>query len=92
MKFVREPVEDPEYKKLFDINEKYYKESSFLRSIRVNYARFGSLSQKQIDVFKKVASELKSGKTGERREKKTRKKRERKFDFVVESSLEKKED
>lgn len=60
MRQIDKPIEDAAFKKLFDIDQKLYESSSFLRSIKSNYLRFGSLSEKQIEVFKKVAAELKS--------------------------------
>ncbi len=53
-------VSDPKMKRMFSIPEKYYKENSFLRSIKINYLKFGSLSEKQIDAFKKTVKEMKS--------------------------------
>lgn len=50
-------VTDPEFKKLFDIDPRLYEESYFLRDIKAKYLRFGQLSEKQIEVFKKVADE-----------------------------------
>ena len=61
MKQINQPIQDETFKKLFDIDQKLYEESSFLRSIKSNYLRFGSLSEKQIEVFKKVVTELKRG-------------------------------
>ena len=61
MKQINQPITDETFRKLFDIDQKLYEESSFLRSIKSNYLRFGSLSDKQVEVFKKVAAELKSG-------------------------------
>ena len=61
MKQINQPIQDVTFKKLFDIDQKLYEESAFLRSIKSNYLRFGSLSEKQIEVFKKVVAELKSG-------------------------------
>ena len=52
-------ITDPEMKKMFDIPEEYYKNNSFLRSIKKNYLRFGNLTEKQIQVFKKVVEDLK---------------------------------
>jgi len=52
-------IEDPELKKLLDIPEKYYDESMFLRNIKINCLKFGSLSEKQIEAFKKVVEDLK---------------------------------
>jgi len=53
-----QPVNDPEMKALFDIPEELYKNSAFLRDIKSKYLRFGSLSDKQIETFKKVVTEL----------------------------------
>ena len=61
MKQINQPITDETFRKLFDIDQKLYEESSFLRSIKSNYLRFGSLSDKQVEVFKKVVAELKGG-------------------------------
>ncbi|MCG2717850.1 MAG: hypothetical protein L6408_03315 [Nanoarchaeota archaeon] len=53
-------IKDPKMKKMFDIPEEFYKESAFLRSIKINYIRYGELSTAQIDTFKKVVKELKA--------------------------------
>ncbi len=58
MKQINQPITDEKFRKLFDIDNKLYEESSFLRSIKSNYLRFGSLSEKQVETFKRVASEL----------------------------------
>ena len=58
MKQISQPIEDEKFRKLFDIDQKLYEQSSFLRSIKSNYVRFKSLSEKQIEAFKKVAEEL----------------------------------
>ncbi|MBI2580538.1 hypothetical protein HYV85_01890 [Candidatus Woesearchaeota archaeon] len=58
MKQINQPITDEKFRKMFDIDQKLYEESSFLRSIKSNYLRFGSLSEKQIDTFKRVAAEL----------------------------------
>lgn len=52
-------IADPEMKKLFDIPPEFYKESTFLRSIKINYLRFGSLSERQIEAFKDAVDRLK---------------------------------
>lgn len=54
------PIKDPEMKELFDIPEEFYKESLFLRDIKMNYLRFDKLSEKQIEAFKKTVEQLKS--------------------------------
>ncbi|MBI3037206.1 hypothetical protein HYY73_05675 [Candidatus Woesearchaeota archaeon] len=58
MKQISQPIEDEKFKAMFDIDQKLYEQSSFLRSIKYNYLRFGSLSEKQIDTFKRVSEEL----------------------------------
>lgn len=51
-------IKDPKMKKFFDIPEELYKKSSFLRSIKSNYLRFGQLSEKQIVAFKSTVEKL----------------------------------
>ena len=58
MKQINQPIEDKKFKVMFDIDQKLYEQSSFLRSIKSNYLRFGSLSEKQVETFKRVAAEL----------------------------------
>jgi len=52
-------ITDEKMKKFFSIPEELYKENSFLRSIKINYLRYGNLTEKQIDAFKKVVKDLK---------------------------------
>ena len=59
-----QPIDDPEMKKLFDIPELFYRNNSFLCELKSKYIRFGSLSEKQIEVFKKIVKELEE-ETGE---------------------------
>ena len=54
-------IKDKDIAKLFDIPKKYYVENSFLRNIKSSYLRFDSLSEKQIETFKKVVKEIKEG-------------------------------
>lgn len=56
-------ITDPEMKKMFDIPEMFYRENAFLRNIKKNYLKFGKLSEKQIEVFKKVAEDMKKCQT-----------------------------
>ncbi len=58
MREISKPIEDEKFRKMFDIDQKLYEQSSFLRSIKSNYLRFGSLSEKQVETFKRVAAEL----------------------------------
>ncbi len=58
-------IKDKKMKKLFDIPEEFYKENSFLRNIKINYLKFGELSDKQIEVFKKVVEDMKNPKPSE---------------------------
>lgn len=55
-------VKDPEMKKLFNIPEKYYRENAFLRNIKINYLRYGRLTEKQILAFKKTVKNVKKEK------------------------------
>jgi hypothetical protein len=70
IKQINQPIDDPEYKKFFDLPLELYERSSFLRSIKQSYLRFGSLTDKQKEAFVKVAEELKHGKKEEIKEKK----------------------
>jgi hypothetical protein len=45
--------------RFFKIPHEFYVESSFLRSIKSQYLRFGSLTPNQRDAFKKVVAEMK---------------------------------
>jgi ribosomal protein S27AE len=55
-------IEDPVFKKLFDIPEEFYKENAFLRDIKKGYLKWGKLSEKQIDAFKKSVDRMKTDK------------------------------
>jgi hypothetical protein len=52
-------ITDPAMKKMFDIPEEFYKENSFLRNIKLNYLRYGRLTDPQIDAFKKTIARMK---------------------------------
>ena len=52
-------VTDPKMKKLFNVPEEFYKKNAFLRNIKIAYNRYGSLSEKQIEAFKRTVKELK---------------------------------
>lgn len=52
-------IKDPKMKKFFDIPEEYYKEDLFLRNIKLYYLKFGELSEKQIEAFKKTVEKFK---------------------------------
>ena len=53
-------IKDPEMKKMFDVPEIFYRENSFLRNIKKYYLKFDKLSEKQIEIFKKVAEDMKN--------------------------------
>jgi DNA-directed RNA polymerase subunit RPC12/RpoP len=57
-------VEDPKMKKLFNIPDDFYTESAFLRSIKINYLRYGDLSGDQIRAFKSVVQSFKDARAG----------------------------
>ncbi len=55
---LQKEIKDPKMKKMFDIPEELYKKSGFLRSIKSNYLRYGKLTDKQIEFFKKTVKEM----------------------------------
>ncbi len=59
---LHQEIKSPKMKQMFDIPEELYKESLFLRSIKINYLKFGKLSEKQIEWFKRVVDEMKKPK------------------------------
>ena len=56
-------IKDPKMKKLFTIPENCYKENLFLRSIKLNYLKYGALTDKQIEAFKKTVERMKESET-----------------------------
>jgi len=69
MKVVQLKVEDEEYVKLFDLPLDWYRENSFLRSVRYQYGRFGGVTDKQVEAFKKTVKEMKKEKNKKRKKK-----------------------
>jgi hypothetical protein len=59
---INQPIENEKFRKLFNIDQKLYEDSSFLRDIKSKYIRFKSISAKQIAAFKEVVEELKNPK------------------------------
>ena len=55
-------IENPAYKKLFNIPEEYYKDNAFLRSIKINYLKYKNLTEPQISAFEKVVKKMKEEK------------------------------
>ena len=53
-------IKDPKMKKMFDIPEEFYKENSFLRDIKIKYLKWGELTERQIEAFKKVVKDMKN--------------------------------
>jgi hypothetical protein len=51
------PITDPAMQELFGIDERLYERNAFLADIKAKYVRFGSLSERQIEVFRRVAKE-----------------------------------
>jgi len=49
-------------KRMFKLPEEFYKNNSFLRDIKIKYIKFGGLTEKQIDAFKKTVKQLKEEK------------------------------
>ena len=52
-------IKDPKMRKMFDIPEDFYKKNIFLRNIKINYLKYGELTEKQIDAFKKTVEKMK---------------------------------
>ena len=52
-------IKDSKMKKLLNVPEEYYKENPFLRNIKINYLKYGSLTDKQIEAFKKAVKRIK---------------------------------
>ncbi len=67
MKEIDRPIKDPKMKKMFSIPKEMYEQYGFLRSIKANYLRYGNLTEKQVEVFKKVVKEAKAKKKTEQR-------------------------
>jgi hypothetical protein len=65
MKQINQEIEDPKMKKFFDHPKSLYEKSSFLRNIKQAYIRFGNLSEKQVEAFKKTVKDLKNPKKEE---------------------------
>lgn len=61
-KYLEGEIKSEKMKALFDIPEEYYKDNLFLRNIKIYYLRFGKLSEKQINAFKKTIESYKSKK------------------------------
>jgi len=59
MKQVVRPIEDKAFKKFFDLPLKMYEENSFLRSVRYQFGRWGSITENQEKAFKKAVKEIK---------------------------------
>ncbi|MFH1072454.1 MAG: hypothetical protein V1743_03420 [Nanoarchaeota archaeon] len=54
---INKPITNPVFKKMFDIDKEFYMKYSFLRNIKDQYLRYGKLSEKQIEIFKKVVAD-----------------------------------
>ncbi|MBS3110370.1 hypothetical protein J4227_07620 [Candidatus Woesearchaeota archaeon] len=54
-------IKDAKMRKMFEIPEQFYRDNAFLRSIKINYIKFGKLSPLQIDMFKKSVEKMKTG-------------------------------
>jgi len=59
---LHKPVKDAKMRELFAIDKEFYEQSAFLKSIRLNYSIYGSLTERQVEYFKKVSEELKDEK------------------------------
>lgn len=59
---LNQKIKDSAIKKLFGIPEEYYKENSFLRNIKIAYLRYGELTERQLEAFKKTVKKMKDKK------------------------------
>lgn len=55
-------VKDPEMKRMFAIPEEFYRDNAFLRDIKVKYLRYGSLSERQVEAFRKCVAGMRKAK------------------------------
>ncbi|MBU1975898.1 MAG: hypothetical protein KKG59_05840 [Nanoarchaeota archaeon] len=55
-------IKDPKFKRLLNIPEEFYRENAFLRDIKIGYLRWGKLSDKQIEAFRKSVKKMKEEK------------------------------
>ncbi|MBI2572946.1 hypothetical protein HYV86_03750 [Candidatus Woesearchaeota archaeon] len=62
MKRINQEIEDPVFKKFFDIPADFYEKSQFLRNIKEAYIRFGSLTENQRNAFLKAVEDMKKPK------------------------------
>lgn len=60
---LHQEIKDQKMKKFFNIPEEFYKENAFLRSIKANYLRYGRLSERQIETFKKAVEKMRKSTT-----------------------------
>jgi hypothetical protein len=51
-------IKDPQMKKMFDIPAQFYKDSMFLRDIKIKYLQYENLSERQVEAFKKSVLKL----------------------------------
>ena len=63
-------IKDKKMKAFFTIPEDFYKENSFLRNIKVAYLRYGKLTEKQSEAFKKTVDRMKGEKKAKPKEEK----------------------
>ena len=59
---LNQEIKDPKMKKMFKIPEDFYKQNSFLRSIKINCIRYDSLSERQVEAFKDTVKKMKKEK------------------------------
>lgn len=64
------PIEDEVMRNFFDIPQEFYFNNNFLRNIKANYFRYGSLTDKQKEAFKKVVGQMEDERAGVLPEKK----------------------
>lgn len=60
-----EPITDPVFKELFDFDKSVFETSNFIRSLRMYYNRYHTLTERQLAALKDIRERMKSQKVGE---------------------------
>lgn len=63
-----EPITDPVFKELFDFDKSVFETSNFIRSLRMYYNRYHTLTERQLAALKDIRERMKNQKTEEHKE------------------------
>ena len=56
-------IKDKAMRAFFDLPEEFYRDNRFLRSVKIQYMRFGSITEKQREFFVKAAEQMRKRST-----------------------------